>query len=311
MALVWSKDFIRFKGERFKARAKDKGNDPVLCTPIVFDDGVKCGVGVIVDGEILRWGLFAPRDYVASWRAGEILRHFGHIDTSLLRGAYYAASRSLNDVDATSYARPIIEKIGKEEHGKIMSLPIPEKVVDVILDGRKNEGFKPNLYPLTEEVEAGTLTWRNEFSEVGVLTPGQYRTRKRMREEVEEKTSDHLHALVNVIGVEQMELGIHEVKNNLVILFEKRAHEECPVYILVALATITSNIAIANMDSFQSFKMLETVSTWVSRTSGYPRVTLFGLRSKRLGALSPQESATLLQRLTDRYFPFEKNLMGL
>ena len=33
--------------------------------------------------------------------------------------------------------------------------PIPNKIVQVVLDDRKNKSLNPNLYPLTEEIEAG------------------------------------------------------------------------------------------------------------------------------------------------------------
>ena len=175
--LVWTREFICHTGRSFKTYVQGKGDAPVQCTPIVFDDEAHCGVGIIVGNEILRWGLFAPRDYVASWRAGEILRHLGHIDTSSLRGAYYAASRRLNDTEEISCARPIVEKIGRPELTRIMSLSVPEEVVAIILKNRRRN-LKPNLYPLTEEIEAGTLAWRNEFFEAGVLHPEQNRTRE-------------------------------------------------------------------------------------------------------------------------------------
>lgn len=309
--LVWDEKFIRFKGDRFIAYAIDKGNKPVQCTPIIFDDEKHCGVGIIAGDEILRWGLFAPRDYVASWRAGEILRVLGHINPSTVRGAFFAASRSLNSKEEGGYTAPVIEGIGRDTYSKIMSLPVPEKVIRVLLDDRKRKGLKPNLYPLTEEMEMGTLAWRDEFPEAGVLTSGQYRANKKKYEEIIAETKHYLYSIIGTISIDRMDMGAYEIRNILVMLFEKKANEKYPPYVLVALATIMSDATVAQMNSYESFRMLEKVCQWVSRTSGYPRINLFGIMPRKEGSLSPQESSDLLQKLTSRYFPVEKNLMGL
>ena len=308
---VWSKRCIRFKGERFKACAQDNGENLVMCTPIVFDDGIHCGVGIIVENEVLRWGLFAPRDYIASWRAGEILRALGQVTSATVRGAFYAGSRSLNSNEELSYTTPVIEKIGSDEYRKIMSLPVPNEIVRAILDNRVGQVLKPNLYPLSEEVEAGTLQWREEFTTAGVLTPEEYRARNKKCEEAMFETDDYLRSMIDVVGIERMSIGIHEIRDLLAILFEKKVNEKYPSYALVALAVIMSDTTIAQASSFKSFKILEEVCQWVSRTSGYPRINLFGIIPKKEGALSPQESSDLLQELINRYFPIEKNLMGL
>lgn len=313
MRVVWEKRFIRFRGERFKARTDDKSDYLTLCTPVIFDDGVHCGVAIIVDNEVFWWGMFAPRDYIASWRAGEILRSLGLVTQNTVRGAFYAANRSLNNRKEERYTTPVIEEIGKERYDSIMSLKVPEEVVRVILDDRKLLHLMPNLYPLTEEVEAGTLAWRNEFSEAGVLTPEDYRAKKGVWgcKEVMLETDDYLHSMIDVIGIERMSMGVHEIRKLLAMLFEKKADEEYTSYALVALAVIMSDSTTAQTSSFESFKMFVRVSQWVSRMSGYPRFNLFGIMPRKKGALSPKESSNLLQELTNRYFPVEKKLMGL
>lgn len=311
MSVVWKNVFIRLKSERFKARTDGKGGCPILCTPVIFDDRVRCGVGIITENnEVFQWGLFAPRDYIASWRAGEILRSLGLVTQATIRGAFYAASRSLNSKDEQRYTAHVIEGIGREQYNRIMSLTIPNEVVRAILDDRKHLYLKPNLYPLTEEVEAGTLAWRGEFTQAGVLTPEEYRARWGCTEMMLE-TDDYLHSMIDVIGVERMSAGIHEIKSILAILFQKKVNEKYPLYVLVALATIMSDATVAQTNSYESFQMFEKVCQWVSRISGYPRINLFGMVPRKEGSLSPQESFDLLQELINCYFPVEKNLMGL
>lgn len=303
---------VRLKENPLRAHVGDEDSKPVLCTPIIYNDGENCGIGVIVEWDrVLQWGLCEPRDYIASWRAGEILRAFGLITQNTVRGAFYAASRSLKSKEEQCYTSLVIEGIGSEKYNNIMSLPIPREVVRTILDDRKIKGLKPSLYPLTEEIEAGTLVWRDEFSEAGVLTPEAHRAKKERCEEMMLETNNHLYSMTNIIGAERMSMGKHEIRNILVMLFEKKANEKYPVYILVAMAVIMSGAAVAHMDSFASLKMFKKVCQWVSRTSRYPRLNLFGVMPKKEGALSPEESSNLLHELTNQYFPVEKDLMGL
>lgn len=307
---VWGRDFIRFTGEKFKAYADGKGDNLVLCTPVIFDDGVHCGIGVVVGNEVLRWGLFAPRDYVASWRAGVILSALGVITPATVRGAFFAASRSINTKEEEYYTTPVIEGIGYETYNDIMSRVVPEDVVRAILDGRKRLELMPNLYPLTEEVEAGTLAWREEFSRTGVLTPEEHRAKMRRYEEMMLETDDHLYSIIDIIDVEPVGIGVFEIRNILTSLFEKGANKKHPSYILVALATVMGSSTIAHMTNFAILQMLERICQWISRASGYPRFNPFNVLPKKEGALSPQEASDLLQELLHQYFPEEKKLMG-
>ncbi|KKT81978.1 MAG: hypothetical protein A3B07_00180 [Candidatus Yonathbacteria bacterium RIFCSPLOWO2_01_FULL_43_27] len=302
-------DSIRFRGQYFKAHVGIKESKPFLCTPIVYNDEENCGVGIIVEwNRVQKWGMYEPRDYIASWRAGEILRELRHINSITVRGAYFAASRSLNSKEEQYCTTPVIEGIGEESYHKIMSLPIPNKIVQVVLDDRKNKSLNPNLYPLTEEIEAGTLAWRGEFSEAGVLTPEQFRTNKKRHEEIKLETDKHLRSMINDIkNIDLTDIGICIIRSTLATLFEKKVNEEYPHYVLVAFAVIMSDAKVAHIQSRAGYKMFEKISRWVSRTSGYPRFSPFNIVPKKKGVLSPQESFDLLQKLVSQYYPADKN----
>lgn len=309
--LVWEKRFIRFKGERFESFANNRNDGkPTICTPVIFNDGIHCGVGIIANNEILRYGLFAPCDYIASWRAGEILRRLKLVGQDTLCGAYYAGNRSLvNSIDEEQDTKLVIEGIGKEQYHQVMSLPIPEEVVQVLVNDLRHQALKPDLYPLTEEVEAGTLPWREEFSAIGVLRPEERRAKITRYNAVVNETNKDLYSLVTTIGIDQMYMGIHDIRNTLVKLFDMKINEKHPPYILVAIATIMSDVTVAQMNSFTSFRMVEKIAKWVSQTSGYPRFSFF--KKRKPGTLSPTEASDLLQKLASAYFPLNKNQMRL
>lgn len=304
---------IRFRGQYFKAHVGSRESKPVLCNPIIYNDGDNCGTGVIVEwNRILQWGMYEPRDYIASWRAGEILRDLKHVNSITVRGAFYAGSRSLNTKEEEYCTTPVIEGIGKESYHKIMSLPIPEKIVKVVLDDSKNKGLKPNLYPLTEEIEAGTLAWRDEFSEAGVLTPEQFRANKKRYEEIKLETDKYLRSMIDDIdNIDLTDIGVCITRSALVKLYEKKVDKEYPHYVLVAFAVIMSDAKVAHIQSHAGYKMFEKISRWVSRTSGYPRFNPLNIVPKKRGALSPQESFDLLQKLVSQYYPVDKNLTVL
>ena len=256
--------------------------------------------------------MYEPRDYIASWRAGEILSVLKHINSITVRGAYFAASRSLNNKEEQYYTAPVIEGIGKENYNNVMSLPIPEKIIRVILDDRKRNKLKPNLYPLTEEIEAGTLAWRDEFSETGVLTPEQFKANKKRYAEIKLEMDKHLRSMIDDIdNIDLTDIGVCIIRSTLVKLFEKKVNEEYPHYVLVALAIIMSDVKVAHIRSYAGYKMFERISRWVSRTSGYPRFNPLNIVPKKKGVLSPQESFDLLQKLVSQYYPVDKNLMVL
>ena len=72
---------IHFRNQPFMARVDGQGEEPIECTPVVYDTPSTCGVGVLFeDGRGQTWGLLSPRNLIAAWRGTEVLRR---LDTSL------------------------------------------------------------------------------------------------------------------------------------------------------------------------------------------------------------------------------------
>lgn len=153
------------------ARVAGKSDTPIQCTPVVYDEKSSCGVGVFFeDGIGQTWGLVIPRNLIVAWRGTEVLRRLDTIEHGTLCAAYYTGVREPHESSMKRYVEPTIAKIGKEAYKTIMSMPVPEEIVRAILDNQRQD-FKPNLYPITDEVRAGTIQWRQEFADAGVKHP--------------------------------------------------------------------------------------------------------------------------------------------
>jgi len=166
-----SKGKIHFENEPFMAIVSDKGDKPIKLTPVVYDEYYNCGVGIMYEnrkGQV--WGLLTPRNLIAAWRATEILRHLNTIENGTLAYAYYTGDRRANKSDIEKYVNPMIVKIGQDKYKKIMEMPVPEEIIRAILDNQKEKNA-PDLYPIKDEVEAGTLEWRQEFADAGIERP--------------------------------------------------------------------------------------------------------------------------------------------
>jgi len=161
---------IHFRGVPFVARVVGQG--VIKCTPIVYEIDSSCGIGVLYEDSQKgqTWGLFSPRNIIAAWRGTEVLRHLDLIKDNTLATAYYAGLRDPHDSDKKRYVEPMILNIGRGVYDKIMRMPVPEEIIRVILDNQGDE-FPPHLYPIAEEVRAGTIKWRKEFADVGIEHP--------------------------------------------------------------------------------------------------------------------------------------------
>lgn len=167
---------IHYLNDRFMAIVDGVSEEPIGVTPMVYDDLGNCGVGIRYDnGTGNVWGLMSPRDLVASWRATEVLKLLDHIEHGTLCSVYYTGMRNPHESDMEPHVNPMIEKIGRAEYDRIMSMPVPEKIIRAIIDNQGHESGdelpSPSTYPLTNEVRAGTIEWRQEFADAGVEDP--------------------------------------------------------------------------------------------------------------------------------------------
>jgi hypothetical protein len=137
--------------------------------PFAYEDFASCGLGVrYPNGKVQTWGVLSPRNLIASWRATEILRFLSRIEYGTLAAAYAAALREPS-LDDQKTRKTIITQIGWETYAHIMSMPVPEEIIQAIIDSQDND-WPLDTWPIAQEVRAGTIEWRQDFADIDAKT---------------------------------------------------------------------------------------------------------------------------------------------
>lgn len=313
-----SKGKIHFQNEPFMARVADKGGELIKCTPVVYDEMSNCGVGVFYeDGKGQVWGMVTPRNLVAAWRGTEVLRRLDTIEHGTLAAAYYTGVRDPHESDMKSYVEPTIAKIGRATYNEIMAMPVPEQIIRAILDNQKDD-FAPALYPITDEVRAGTIQWRQEFADAGIKHPDEIDAKKRAQEETVAKFERLLASYAGSRNLSRQCMGMDYVEDALLTLVDKGANQTHPDHVLVALAGVVGELAIsefsmtmlpfgpcsheeynAQMDKTKE-RAFDHSASWLASNSGRSRLAFWKRQQDSFTRTSAKE---LLRRLLGEYFP--------
>jgi hypothetical protein len=121
---------IVFVNEPIVAVVEEKTKYSLLCYPFIYKDGFCSGVGIVFDdGCMIVWTSDVPCDFVAAWRATEILRRLQFINQETLCFAYRAAEKKFSKLDKPEIMN-IIVQIGNDNYDKIMELPVPEEIME-------------------------------------------------------------------------------------------------------------------------------------------------------------------------------------
>ncbi|MFA5084198.1 MAG: hypothetical protein WC475_02345 [Candidatus Paceibacterota bacterium] len=311
-----TKGKIHFRNEPFMAVVEGRGDTPVKCVPIVYDGkvpdtafGQECGAGILFeDGKKYFWGLYSPRDLITSWRATEILRRLSVIKKRDFCGAYYAASRHLGKEDRKVYAEPIIARIGRQVHNKILAMSIPETIIRAILDNQNDE-LAPDIFPIASEIKAGTLKWRPEFSKA-MFAPDENRAKEEIKRKIIAEFEPLLVSYAKFRGRPRDSIGMNEVEKALFSLIGKGADETHSQRIAVALAGAIADFLgsdfseILSRDTFKTYGEISRSAQWLTLSIlGKPR--FFGKRYYQAITLEMNQiNEKLLLRLLEEYSPF-------
>lgn len=309
-----------YENEPFVARVIGQGNEPIKVTPIVYDAPNECGIGIrFEDGQGNVWGMMSPRNLIAAWRGTEVLRLLDTIEAGTLCAAYCTGARDSHSSHLERYVNPTIEKIGRVQYDRIMSLPVPETIIRAILDNQDDD-FAPALYPITDEVRAGAIAWRQEFAESGISHPGDIDTKKRAQKETIAKFE---RLLISYAGARKMDrecIGMWQIESALLALVEKDANQTHPDHVLVALAGIVGDLAAAEFamsnllfgprsQTSYDAEMARTreeafarSSEWLSESS-VTRASWWQFWKTDERRYSQGDALKLLNRLFDQYFP--------
>lgn len=315
------KTIIHFKNEPFMALVPEQGDQPIKCTPVVYDAEYNCGVGIFYEnGKGQTWGLVCPRNLIAAWRGTEVLRLLKVIEHGTLHDAYHVGLRNPNESDFERVIKPTIELIGKETHDRIMSMPVPETIIRAILDNQGDES-KPDLYPITEEVRAGTIEWRQEFTDAGIRHPNEIDAEKKAQEDIIAKHEELLASYASAANLPRDCMGMGNVEGALLTIVEKGADKVHPAHVVVALAATVGSLATAELamsmfpvgprtvdeaDRFmdeQKDQALTNTANWLSVVTRGSRFSWKGLFGGNKDTLSFDNAKQLLDKLLTEYFP--------
>lgn len=234
---------VLFRNEPFMARVVGRGDQPVQCTPMICDQPSACGVGILFeDGSGFFWGLCAPRNIIAAWRATHILRCLEVIESGTLCETWYAGLREPHQSDVESYVLPIIKKIGQERYDEIMAMAVPDEIVQLILEGQSSRPCKPALWPIVDEVRVGTIAWRKEFADSGLKHPDQIDAEAKAEAELIAKHELLLASFAKSQGWPRDCIGMSGVESAVIVLLGKGLLEKQRIEVVIALAGVMSDL---------------------------------------------------------------------
>lgn len=239
---------IYFESKPSWAFVAGKGYERIKCVPIVYGNENNYGLGLLYeDGERSSWNLPAHGDLIAAWRGAEILSYVGSIKGEILRDVYFTGIRNPDESDKESHINPIIRRISQGVYDTLMSMLIPEKIIQVILNDQKNNS-PLDLRPITDEVRAKTIRWRPEFADAGVKYPDEIDAKGYMDEKIIAKFEHLLASYAKSRHLLRHGQNMNYVESALLKLTDKGLDQTNPD-VLVALAGVISTITTFRMSS--------------------------------------------------------------
>lgn len=149
---------VIFKGQEStkKVDGKDKKVIPFAGTGRDGESS-SMGVGLIYPEEQSSsiWGLFMPRDIVASYRGMKIAEEVPQFGHGTLAACWYAGNRSVSFSDK-KYIDDIEGMIGAENRQRIIQAPLPS--FDDAVRLMQEKGIDFDAYPFLTEIEQGNLS---------------------------------------------------------------------------------------------------------------------------------------------------------
>ena len=160
------------------------------------------------------WHMLSPHDIIGFWRATRIIEELPRIENSTLSHSYEASRRKPHPSDQEKIDG-IVQQIGQDTYDRILREPIPEPIVEQILDlAGKDKAL--GLWAITDEVEAGTLEWRDEFAQIGAKHPDEVKKSKEESDALIARYEDHLKSYAKRKGLPRDCMGMWKVESALV-----------------------------------------------------------------------------------------------
>lgn len=156
---------IAFTGEPFTAIVEDRWGEEFECMASASMVPGACSLMVeFTDGTAMAQEVQSDGNLVSAWRAALVLCRLDYFSFAVMVESLIAVSRRTGDVQPNIASRAIertVERIGREAYGEIMAEEVPVGVIRVLMDAR---GSDSALQALFDEVEAGTIGWKDLYS---------------------------------------------------------------------------------------------------------------------------------------------------
>jgi hypothetical protein len=253
-----------FKGEKSLKQVTAWGyNKQMLVQPGVATTELDMGVFVslfekdepdkVVDAKL--WGLVTPHDLLTCWRGMLILQEVKNLDEADLCNAYYAGQRDVHSSDQRGVDE-IRGKIGSDRYNAIMSMPIPEEVISLIIK-LTDDGEHVALWPITEEVEAGTLQWRDDFARIGAKHPQQVKDREEAEKRLIARYERYLEEYAKAHNLSLDAWGMNGIKGGIVNAVERGLEQTYGEDIVFGVAIAREHAGTAAFMGFMGFGVNE------------------------------------------------------
>lgn len=172
-------------------------------------------------------------DLIRYWRASLILSDVVDLEESDLADAYYAAPR--NPKEIIRGVRRIKAKVTAESFSLIMKEAVPQRISHLLIKLAAN-GLTPSLESITQEVENGTLEWRDEFEALGVKIPPVIKARKDAEEKILAPYQGWIKAWARYKHFETDSAAISNLKSSIIESVRELPNQHRDVVVALAIA---------------------------------------------------------------------------
>ena len=224
---------IIYLGTPFMAIVDGNGGKDTVCIPAVYNSIDHCGVVISYENQVDVCGPIVPRKVVESWRATELLRLMSRIENKTLCYTFKAAYRKPEELEPVDY---VISTIGKDAYDQVMMMPVPDEVIQAIIDLQCDGAFAPEIDTITEEIRAGTVKWRPEFASFGIERPEEADAREKLIDETAERFEELLQSYASFISHSRGSLRMQNIEVVLASLAAHEVDKECGDDLALALA---------------------------------------------------------------------------
>ncbi|MFZ2025058.1 MAG: hypothetical protein WAV51_02150 [Microgenomates group bacterium] len=191
------------------------------------------------------WALVSPHNLICSWRGMLILEQMLTLGDSDMCDAYYAGQRNPHQSDKERVDK-VRRKIGDKVYESILNQKIPDEISNLFVE-LTDKGDSVALWPITEEVRAGTLQWREDFKRIGAKHPSEEDARKTAEEKLLHRYDKYLSDYASEFRYERECMIMWGIEGTIVDAYEKGVEQDYGQDIALGIAIVRAHGGVAAM----------------------------------------------------------------